>query len=249
MGRQRRRRQREDGHDHLRPVHSHAAVRELPGVGRGLHQHAGGARALARQQGDLQHLRRRAGGAPAGRGRSAGVRRPQRRHPRRRRRDRRADGGLHQGKPVGAHQRQRLPPARITAVLRERADRRRLHHAAADGSRQVRRAVGRRGGEGNAGPARLQGHARRSRARRRPADRLHPRRPRPALGRRGAHLPAARAGRHGTRSHPHLRRHERRRYPRPPQGVHREPEPRERPSNWASAASGSAPPPTCCSSR
>ena len=55
---------------------------------------------------------------------------------------------------------------------------------------QARRPEAARGGRGDDGARRLLGEALRRRARRAPADRVLPRRPRPALGRRGVQLPA-----------------------------------------------------------
>ena len=76
----------------------------------------------------------------------------------------------------------------------------------------------------------IQRHARRVGAGRRPADRLHARRSRPPVGRRGAHLPDSRAPEGAGRGpHPDSRGHRRRRPARQAQGVHREPEPRQRP--------------------
>ena len=63
-----------------------------------------------------------------------------------------------------------------------------------------RRPRPRRGRPGDDRAARVQGHALRRRARRRPADRVGDRRPRPALGRRGVFLSRARARGPGART-------------------------------------------------
>ena len=104
------------------------------------------------------------------------------------------------------------------------------HHAAADGSGPARRPVGCRGGQGDDRAEGLHGQARRRRS---PTSCS---RSRFTLDDRGrlwvaeAHTyPAARARRPGQGPHPDLRGHQRRRHARQPQGLHREPEPRQRP--------------------
>ena len=89
-------------------------------------------------------------------------------------------------------------------------------------------------------PPGLPRHPLRRRARRRPADRDGDRRPGPALGRRGVLVSPSRPRRPGTRPHPDLRGHRRRRPVRHAQGLRRPAEPRQRPGSSASAASGSA---------
>ena len=75
------------------------------------------------------------------------------------------------------------------------------------------------------------------------------RRSRPPVGRRGAHLSGARGGGRGPRSHPDPRGHQRRRTPRQPQGVHREPELRQRHRGRVRRRVGRRGARTCCSSR
>ena len=114
-------------------------------------------------------------------------------------------------------------------------------HAAADGPDPVRRSLGVGSREGDDRAQGVHGQACRLGARRHSADWLRARRSRAPLGRRGAHLSAARARGTGPGSHSDLRGHERRRAPRQPEGLHRGPEPHQRHRSRASAACGSAP--------
>ncbi len=144
------------------------------------------------------------------------------------RRDRFHGRGLPQRESVGAHHLRSFPLSRRQAVLPHRDHRVRDQGAAAHGPCPARGPLGRRRGEGHDRAEGLHRQARRRRAGRRAADRLRARRPRPAVGRGSAHLSQARARGPGPRPHPDLRGHQRRRPSRQPQGLHREPEPRQR---------------------
>ena len=131
--------------------------------------------------------------------------------------------GRRRQRRLGPHQLRRLPALRRAArraAPRPAGGRRRLH---------ARGAVARGGREGDDGARRVQGHALRRRARRRPADRLRHRRPRPALGRRGVLLSrSASPSDKAQRPHPDLRGHGRRRPVRHAEGLRRQAEPGQR---------------------
>ncbi len=190
------------------------ARRDRPGRGRSAALH------------DVRVRRRQ----PASRGRgSPGAGQQAHRDPPRGRRDRRADRVVPGGEPLGAHRVRPVPLSRRAAVLPGRGHAVREPRAAAARDRAPCRPVGRRGGARDDRARRVHGDAGRRRARRRPSDRLRDGRPRPPVGGGGARLPAEGPRGRRPRSHPDLRGHQRRRPARPAQGVHRQPESRQRP--------------------